>query len=267
MAGAKIAHTSQEQELLDKVPADGGSIGNVSLQRSLSWDAETYWPVRDKLIGEGVLGTGRGKGGSVHRIEAEARTPTWAGGRVVAEKELYEPMLSVIQHDWTKMMGLSDSNFLAWNTAQRGKQQTGKWARPDLTVLARRSFPWYPGNHIEVHTFEVKPPDYFGITAVYEALAQRRRATHAWVLAYLPDYIESVGDEPGDPIVDEVIQEAKRQGIGFIIATKYDDWTAWDIVVEAERREPEPKAVNDFLGREAYMKRERGERIQQLIRN
>jgi len=63
--------------ILATVPGDGGTIGNVSLfrevQQALETDGQEYDEdavnaVREQLIAEGVLGKGRGRGGSVYRI-------------------------------------------------------------------------------------------------------------------------------------------------------------------------------------------------------
>ena len=38
-----------EQQLLKEVELSGGVAGNVSLVRSLKWDEDLYWSVRDRL--------------------------------------------------------------------------------------------------------------------------------------------------------------------------------------------------------------------------
>ncbi|MER8975271.1 class I SAM-dependent DNA methyltransferase [Mesorhizobium sp. M0800] len=43
----------------------GGSAGNGRLREALEWDETTYTAVRDELVAEGVVATGRGRGGSV----------------------------------------------------------------------------------------------------------------------------------------------------------------------------------------------------------
>ena len=47
--------------------------------------------------------------------------------------------------------------------------------------------------------------------------------------------------------LEEISVEAKRQGIGIIVATKPDDYEAWDERVEAARVEPDPNKLNDFI--------------------
>nr|WP_237613922.1 hypothetical protein [Pseudomonas syringae] len=57
--------------ILQLLPKDGSSIGNIKLQQQLteaaafSFSEKDYWRVRDALIADGVLGKGQGRGGSV----------------------------------------------------------------------------------------------------------------------------------------------------------------------------------------------------------
>ena len=64
--------------LLELVPADGSPIGNQSLRERFAAAAEVagrpasdrdFDVLRDRLIADGVLGRGKGRGGSVHRLE------------------------------------------------------------------------------------------------------------------------------------------------------------------------------------------------------
>lgn len=62
--------TADSQALLDSVPSDGSSIGNLKLREILGWDEERYQAARQPLIDAGKLTTGRGRGGSVMRVDA-----------------------------------------------------------------------------------------------------------------------------------------------------------------------------------------------------
>lgn len=52
------------------------------------------------------------------------------------------------------------------------------------------------------------------------------------------------------PILDEVEAEAKRYGIGLIVASKPDDYDTWEELVEAVRYEPNPERLNRFLAQQ-----------------
>lgn len=70
-----------KQAFLESVPGDGSTIGNYALQELLReqlgrrYSEKGYWEVRDALIDEGVLAKGKGRGGSVRRLNGSpART-------------------------------------------------------------------------------------------------------------------------------------------------------------------------------------------------
>lgn len=60
--------------ILDALPADGGSIGNLRLRERIAEalgakvNEADYFAARDALLAEGLLVTGRGRGGSVRRV-------------------------------------------------------------------------------------------------------------------------------------------------------------------------------------------------------
>ncbi|MDZ7851647.1 MAG: site-specific DNA-methyltransferase [Halomonas sp.] len=73
-----MSHTdAQLRELiLSFVPDDGSTIGNTKLLKALSAqageiDKDDYERVRDALVAEGLLGKGRGRGGSVYRLSPQ----------------------------------------------------------------------------------------------------------------------------------------------------------------------------------------------------
>lgn len=251
-----------EQELLGKVPTDGSPIGNVTLSSDLGWEDELYWSIRNRLIGNGVLEKGRGRGGSVRRAESHeigtpeihadpltaSMAPATSPGMIrrVPEDELYEPMSKAIHERWAKEAGF-DAYFVEVIAKQGRRETGGKWSRPDILVAAMTTYPWVPGKYLDVITFEVKPADFIDITAVYEAVAHYRAAHRAYVLLHVPDWI-AAGTED---ILSEICEEAKRQGIGVIVADDPADGTTWDERIEAVRHEPEPKRLNDFLAKQA----------------
>ena len=191
-----------EQQLLARVPPEM-PIGNVKLRSQLSelgWDEPLYWDIRNHLMERGVLAPGKGKGGSVHLVAP----PTQANAHVAAaattssdamalstaepyipEKDLYVPMKDAIQNGWAKDSRLD--SLVVEITAKHGAK-LGKWTKPDITVACSRTFPYVPGRHFDVITFEVKPQDQVNVTAVYEALAHLRAATRSYVLLHVPHF-------------------------------------------------------------------------------
>ena len=107
-----------EGQLLDGVPDDGTSIGNKRLRDEvLKWEIDLYLAVRDRLIDDGSLIVGRGKGGSVRRlidevppepieVEDQVKEPAVAEPARAApfpdESSLYGPMTEVIRDRWIR---------------------------------------------------------------------------------------------------------------------------------------------------------------------
>lgn len=255
-----MSDSNEEEQLLQYVPLDGRPIGNTAVINKLGWEEGQYWEVRNRLIDRGVLERGRGRGGSVYRpqVAAPITIPlpsrlSPAAGQFEApdaleegkEVELYAPMAKVIEERWTKDQRVESA--IVQVTAQQGKRKTGgKWTRPDVTVATLATYPYIPGRHFDVVSFEIKNYDSIDVTAVYEALAHLRAATRAYVLFHVPKTVSEQYEED----LTEVCAEAKKHGIGVIVAAKPDDYETWEEFVETTRREPDPRRLNDFLARQ-----------------
>lgn len=77
-------HVQLKTWLLELLPTDGSAIGNISLFAALERQASSfgvectdvhYKIVRDGLIDQRIIGTGRGRGGSVYLIDGIVATP------------------------------------------------------------------------------------------------------------------------------------------------------------------------------------------------
>jgi hypothetical protein len=251
---------AKQQELLVAVPGTG-AIGNKALREKLGleWSEDLYWAIRSRLIERGLLDTGRGKGGSVKLVPAPiqpaaqpqvAAAPAQMGAQPAApdyskESELYEPVSSVLRNHWSKEQGFD--NYLVEVTAKQGSRSTGgKWTRPDVTVVGYKTFPYLPGRFLEVLSFEIKPTNTLDITAVYEALSHRRSATRAYVVGHVPNAKRAEMESE----VEAVTEEAKKLGIGVIIADEPTDFDTWEVLLDADRVEPDPTRLNEFIARQ-----------------
>jgi hypothetical protein len=237
-----------EDLMVTKLREFGGFSGNMSLQRELQWDESLYWPVRNRLYDRGLVTLGRGRGGSVTLVERATTKPVGEAAQpptptpLAAESALYEPIAAVLRRDWIKDYRLRQS--LVEITAAQGRRHTGgTWTRPDLVVAGLRIFPHLPGKYFDLFTFEVKPYWAIDVTAVYEALAHRRAATQSYVWFHVPT------DKAAEltNLVEAVVSEAKRFGIGLVVATDPGSYETWDFRVEATRAEPDPEVLNDFI--------------------
>jgi hypothetical protein len=241
------------ETLLASVPEDGTAVGNIFLIRTLGWDEDVYWEVRNSLVDRGILEVGRGRGGSVRRVIQEASESVSDESGTLAseapseeqrerESDLYEPLAEVLAQRWVKDKRVESS--IVQVTAHQGRRPTGgMWSRPDLAVATLATYPYVPGRHFDVVTFEVKPSWAIDITAVYEALGHLRSATRSYVLLHVCE------DEKKDvkDVVTDICAEAKRHGIGVITFGRPDRYDSWDELVEPVRYEPEARKLNDFL--------------------
>lgn len=257
LAGA----ASDEEQLLSNVPPDGSAIGNTVLQRKLGWREERYWQTRDRLLDEGVLERGRGRGGTVRFVEPRSTAPRPASDPVqgsnggtrrsvteplpttrVAEEEFYDRIERVLRSSWAKHMRFTWCHIET--TAKQGRRATGgKWSRPDLTAISLDRYRYVPGEHLEVWTFEVKTLDQLDVTAVYEALAHARRATRSYVLV-VGARAKVIDAEERLRVATE---EAERHGIGLFVVEDPDDFERWDERAEPERLKTDLKRLNDFI--------------------
>lgn len=251
-----MARTPDDDIFLRELPTDGRALGNYRLIETLGWPEERYWRVRDRLIDEGRIAIGRGRGGTVRLLPQNGESapalgvPSAAVGLpsagptsvLVPEKEvdLYPPLAETLRHQWKNERRLD--NFLVEVTGQQGRRATGGvWTRPDLTGISVRRFAYVPGVHFDVWTFEVKPSWETNVIGVFEAAAHSRFATRSYVLYHVTK-LDEVSDE-----LETCIEEARRFGIGFVAFSDPSDFKTWEVHVDADRREPDPEMLDEFI--------------------
>ncbi len=246
-------HSADRARLLALVPVDGSTIGNTTLMRTLHWAERRYWPVRDSLIEAGTITRAKGRGGAVRRVlSAEAAAAAEVAGEAelvgeaalfsIREAELYPPIRDTLEAFWAKERQIEP--LAVEVTAAQGRRTTGgKWTRPDLVSAAVRTYRYLPGKYMEVVTFEVKPFDAIDVTAVYEALAHLRSATHAYVILHVPSDREGAAE----PTLDEICRVARAHGVGVIVMGDPADWSTWVEREEARRTEPDPDRLDEFI--------------------
>ena len=239
--------TNEEQQLFDLVPVNGSYVTNPDVRGRLGWEPDRYWSVRNALIDQNLLSVARGRGGLVCRVLTQQAAAMEAPAVALAvppvrEEELYPPAATVLNGEWAKEKRLE--RWIVHTTARQGRRETGgRWSRPDLVVVTQSVYPYVPGRHFDVITFEVKPADALDVTAVYEALAHLRAATKAYVLLHVPDAEAEFLEEA----LSEICSEAKKHGIGVITFNQPGDFSGWEETVEPIRQEPDPRRLNDFL--------------------
>jgi len=105
------------------------------------------------------------------------------------------------------------------------------------------SYEFVPGKHFDVVTFEAKTFEALDVTAVYEALSHRRAAHYSFLLAYVPGAVR----ESLESAIEDLTYEADQHGVGMVVLADPRDYKTWEFLVEADRNDPDPRDVNDFL--------------------
>jgi hypothetical protein len=238
-----------KKQLLDLVPPTG-SAGNAAVrEKFLSTNAplteEDYWLARNALIEEGLLGRGKGRGGSVHRVVAAEEAATAATPGVVAagEAALYGPFHEAIRHGYVKDNDIR--RYVSDETARQGRRSTGgKWTRPDITLIAIRTFLFLP-KQLEVISFEIKPSIDVALEGVFEAAAHSAFAHRSYIA--FPDPTPGSTEDIDDPLFDRIFDECERFGIGLILFDIPVLWDSFNFQVTARRHNPDPASVDNFI--------------------
>jgi hypothetical protein len=243
-----------KQLLFSLVPPDGSAKGNTSLRsefiqqaqtdRSITVDERDYWTIRDRLLEEHKIETGKGKGGSVHRVpetSEEAVTPPAEPAEAYArEAELFDPFHEIIRKFYVKDYRIK--RFVSQVTASQGRRATGgKWTRPDVSLIAVRMYDYLPGKTVEVVTFEVKPAWAYGVDGVYETASHSAFANRSYLAIHVPT------DLPANER-DRLERECERFGVGLILFSDPNNWDTFEIRIEAKYRTPDPDEANAFIG-------------------
>jgi len=232
--------------LLEHVPPDGGFIGNTSLQRK-SKLGKRYWSVRQELLDGGFLNRGKGRGGSVAIAATTAAVPRERRRgtlNVRREAELYEPLRNWLDEDWSKDVDKAGGDFfqaLVTGTPRGRRRATGKWSRPDVTLVELNSYEYLQQRILDVTTFEVKKfSDAENLLSVFEAAAHSRWAHYSYLVVEARD--------ADDELPERFTSELERFHIGLIYMWKEKGkWQFERSVYETDRLTPEPKELNLLL--------------------
>lgn len=230
-------------KLFDEIPANGKPIGNVSLLKKSGLKEDEYWRVRNKLLEQGKIGKGRGKGGSVYRLKEAVSSPA---EKASPKKKKGESQLYVNFENWLREFWVKEEN-LNWSTVEKtayqgSKATGGKWTRPDFAIVAVNTYRYVPGKFLEIISFEVKPGLDDGLAGVFECAAHSVYANRSYLAIHLPDESESESEEYA-----RIERECERFDLGLIIFSDPADRETYEVTVDAQRRTPDPAEVDKFI--------------------
>ncbi|MCJ0906092.1 hypothetical protein [Rhodococcus sp. ARC_M6] len=244
---------ADEYSLYQALPEGGSTQGNISTRKALRWKKSRYWEAREGLIRKQAAIAGLGGGGTLCRardegdgIELPGQVVSSVGGVAipsrVRERHLYGPLVETLRESWSR--DTRSNSIVVEVTSDQGSRATGgRWTRPDIVAVNLKEYDYLPGKYIEVVSFEVKPADQINVTAVYEAMAHRRNATHAYVLLHIPQILrDSLAED-----LQVVRAAAAEHGVGVITFGENDDYDTWSTVEVAVRVDTTPERLNDFI--------------------
>ena len=161
----------------------------------------------------------------------------------IPEREFYDPCIGLIGSLW-KTLGYQQNKFFIENTSAKDSRISGRWTRPDLTMISRRTFAWTKGEEFDVTTFEIKRPDSCNVLAVFEALSHASAATKAYVVFPID---EKRWKEADSAQAERVVEECNRHGIGLILINDIGGAAKPVHFISAQRRNIDHQKCSDFL--------------------
>lgn len=255
-----MARPKDSTTFLNMLTNCGGRASNAGLQSHLKWPDEKYWKIHGELFDAGQIEKGRGYSGTViavptkftesvndqsltEEISVGAQSPREVEIEPLKEDKLYAPAQKQLTDNWSVRHGL-DSTHVE-NIAKQGRRETGgSWSRPDLALVALKTFEYLPDRIFEIHTFEIKASYEVTVKGVMEALSHREAATRSYVIYHtngldLSDYPEATRIE----------NLAIKHGIGVFAAKDISDFNEWAELVPAMRSTPDPDDMETFIKR------------------
>lgn len=232
--------SADAQRLLNALPGDGSTIGNVRLRSLVELSNEAYQSAKQELRAARAIRVGVGYGGTVARAAALPQPAQRASGLVRRERDLYEPFVA-----WLRSTGADqDARFFhARITASPSgrTRSSGKWSRPDVTAVQVLRYEWLPNIVLEVSSFEIKrAEDALSLESVYEAAAHGR-----W--AHRPSLVLEMDPSRGEP-PDRFLDEIRRFGLGlYLLSHAHGPAMEVQQLSDPTLHEPDPAELNELL--------------------
>ncbi len=222
------------------------SIGNKTLMNTLKLDYDDFFEVRDYLFNKGLVSKAMGKGGatvlvqqSIEKTDIEMEKEIETAKK--SEQALYEPLKKTLKEYWAKDNGFEE-NLVIEVTANQGRRQTGgKWSRPDIVIVAKKTYVYLKSTTLDVISFEIKPKGFLeDKTGVFETASHSLFANKSYLLLHCNK------DQNADDVEDVAVL-CKQFGIGLILFSNAGDYSTFNTIVEPERKSPDYGKIDEFI--------------------
>jgi hypothetical protein len=210
---------SKEAEILYQLIPDKGTHSNRELQTKLQINlkekdvpieefAKRFWEYRQELLDQNLIKKERGRGGSVRKVEKHEPTRF-----VDDESKLYPELVK-----WLKLNDVAELRSKKWDawvcdtSREHHPRESGKWSRPDVTVVKIKEYDFAPEKEFTVVGYEIKQHDDMDDTkGVFEA-ASHSKFCHECNLVI--ETSEEEANESQEP-PEKLRSDLKRFGVGF----------------------------------------------------
>ncbi|WP_088343984.1 MULTISPECIES: hypothetical protein [Rhodomicrobium] len=131
-------------------------------------------------------------------------------------------------------------DFTVANTA-RGGERSGRWSRPDLTLVALQKFSYPRRIAIELFGFEIKRDMQADISSAFEAVAHTRFVHYAYVVWQVLPGSENY------KIAKDIETSCQHHGIGLITFSDALSASSYAVRATPVRQHPHPWDVDEYL--------------------
>jgi hypothetical protein len=241
------------------------------LAQILKWKPGRVKAAISELVYSGAVQVHPGRGGRIYLARSQSSPARKAvGSRATGttkdaslsafdtEEALYKPLLAVLDEFVRDVISPLGELVIHSNPAQGSRDTNGTWTRPDVAAAGMATFRYLPGKHLEVFTFEIKTRKEVNIRSLYEALGHRRAATRSYVVFHCP------GEQKTYRELEAIAAEAGRLGIGVLLISDPSDRGTLVQEVEADRFEPDPLRLNQFISQ--YFEDKQKNKIESFVR-
>lgn len=210
---------SREAKILYRLIPDKGTITNRELQTRLQSNlkkkdvpieefAKRFWEYRQELLDQNLIKKERGRGGSVRKVEKHEPTMF-----VSEESKLYPELVK-----WLKLNDVAELRSKKWDawvcdtSREHHTRESGKWSRPDVTVVRIKEYDFAPEKEFTVVGYEIKQHDDMDDTkGVFEAASHSKFCHECYLVIETSEEEANESQEPPEKLRSDL----KRFGVGF----------------------------------------------------
>jgi len=220
VAGEESTATlSREAETLYGLIPDRDTITNRELQMRLKNKlkekdepieefAKRFWKYRQELLDQDLIEKRRGRGGSVRRVEKHELAKF-----VEDESKLYPELVK-----WLKLNDVAELHSKKWEawvcdtSREHHPRESGKWSRPDVTVVKIKEYDFAPEKEFIVVGYEIKQHDDRDDTkGVFEAASHSKFCHECYLVIETSEEEAIESEEPPEKLRSDL----RRFGVGF----------------------------------------------------